>query len=763
MIEFTYDGAVKKLTAVEDCVLSFTLVGGGGGQGGRDRYLGSYGVNGDIIRGNVPLKKGDVVYCAVGSRGFPGTSGGWAAGGAGGWAMNGFSGGYGGHSGPANWSGSGGGGGGATVLWKNDATPIAGQVTYTTTKTTYTSSYNLSNFDPKYLTAPLAKSNGFFVRSVGSLDIMGPVNIPAQREFWVIKNGVVTYNGTKMPGDATLSYNPSKFISSAYYYNSSWPGGGDYITIYDFEEIVSTPQYNDNIIAIAAGGGGGGGGGNYSAGYISSRTPYGYTDSTGLNATRGAEGRSHQGDGGGAGGGGGGYKGGSGGVEGNGDAGGQAGSNGLSYVAKDVTVTQDGIGNYGLYGGNWSYDSYDSNWNGYAAFDSIQTNISVFSRLKNVLKYVTGATPTYYPRVPYCGGWAGLMNDIAVWSGELSTSPYTGSPSGAYSCSLTWRVYFPQSGSYHVEMQADNHGVLYIDDVAIVGTAGEHGAFQSIWSADYVVKAGWHTIRMDAENWGGPYGVAGRITYLKQVVVSESTGVTNYKSESTQLWSTLSEINPLTEPKYYPQYTWYYAGYAGGLLNSSYNLAINNEISNGVQTEYTWNVYFETSGTYTIDMTIDDYGIVRVDSDIVMDLSTPKQSNWNDINTRTFNVKAGYHVISVQSTNSGGPGGIAGRIKNSSGGVIWTTRSNYNINAIEVEEVTNSGEWRVVKEIKYRQNGQWVSVPQINIKSGNTWKKVYGNATPTYVSLTASLMNNTSGPMYPPYPPAPEPVDYGWY
>ena len=273
MIEFTFDGTIKKLTAIADCVLSFVLVGAGGAPGGYDRYGPSTGISGDTVNGKVSLKKGDILYCAVASRGLPGV-GGWYTqpGGVGGTSINGFSGGRGGNSGPSGASGSGGGGGGATVLWRNSPTPILGGTTYGYTSVIHKSSYDVSNFSINYLIRPLATSNGFFVRSGEALTRNSSINNQRNiREWWVVINGDIVYHSTTYP---PTDYFPYEFISSEYYAYEPWSGGtagaGDFITIYDVQERIKIPDYSSgNIVAIAAGGGGGGGGGNYGAGYIS--------------------------------------------------------------------------------------------------------------------------------------------------------------------------------------------------------------------------------------------------------------------------------------------------------------------------------------------------------------------------------------------------------------------------------------------------------------------------------------------------------------
>jgi hypothetical protein len=266
MIEFTFDGTIKKLTAIADCVLSFVLVGAGGAPGGYDRYGPSTGISGDTLNGKVSLKKGDILYCAVASRGLPGV-GGWYTqpGGVGGTSINGFSGGRGGNSGPGGASGSGGGGGGATVLWRNSPTPIIGSVSYGYTSVIHKSSYDASNFTMNYLTRPLSTSNGFFIRSNKALNANSAIS--GQREWWVVINGDVVYHSATYP---PTDYLPYKFVDSIYDQNSVYSDDGYFINIYDIKERTKIADYSSgNIVAIAAGGGGGGGGGNYGPGYIS--------------------------------------------------------------------------------------------------------------------------------------------------------------------------------------------------------------------------------------------------------------------------------------------------------------------------------------------------------------------------------------------------------------------------------------------------------------------------------------------------------------
>jgi hypothetical protein len=457
------------------------------------------------------------------------------------------------------------------------------------------------------------------------------------------------------------------------------------------------------------------------------------------------------------------------------------------------------------------------------------------------------------------------MNTYAVWSGALRDASSLGTIDLRITSSvLEWRVYFPASQDYDFELSADNYAVLYVDDVPMVNTSnGDELAWRTVWTARKHVTQGWHKVKTSATNSSGPAGVAGRIKYLKSILLSSTSVKQNYASVITELWTTLSEINPLSEPKYYtPLLDWAYAGYSGGLLNPSYNLAISSSIkayssypwanpfpgpapttrgwtgtnfntvpagtsgyyvlgkingtlftpskycvvidgtivygpssspppdtiakaqqysgvytyasqvmadgsewdfvyaydfytptinTSGVDT-FTWNVYFPVSGNYYVQLTLDDYGTMKVDDTTIMNLPSGRIENWNVINGKQIYVKAGYHTITIQDTNLGGPGGVAGRIyrgPTASGEIIWTTRDNYNVNSLEVANNDNF-EWKPINEINIKQNGQWVRIPYLYVKRGSVWIKVYGNETPTYIALSG-LMNNTSGDMYPPF------------
>lgn len=123
-LQVTYTGKTTVLTAVNNCIVNYTLVGGGGAAGGGDSNNGSDGLPGDIIHGSYKLLRGEQLSVTVGEGGKPGTAGTWARGGVGGNALIGYAGGEGGRSGNSGTSGSGGGGGGATVLKKTSDNSI---------------------------------------------------------------------------------------------------------------------------------------------------------------------------------------------------------------------------------------------------------------------------------------------------------------------------------------------------------------------------------------------------------------------------------------------------------------------------------------------------------------------------------------------------------------------------------------------------------------------------------------------------------------
>lgn len=241
-------------------------------------------------------------------------------------------------------------------------------------------------------------------------------------------------------------------------------------------------------IAIAGAGGGGGGGGNHSDG-VSAGAAFNHTYKQDLLATdqgKGWHGLSHYGDGGGGGGGGGGDAGGGPGAAGSGDNGGQGGASGTNGNQGDFPLTS-GIYGIGIIPGGINVAGYPGNRVGMGG------------------SYGAGQ---YYPGAGTNGAWSSLLNNYGVWSGN-----------GIY----TWQVYFPNSGTYNFEGSVDNYGSLLIDDVEVLSIP----TYSGVYTSSGYVSAGWHTVKMNATNTGGPAGTSARILY-----------------NGSAIWTTRSIIDP---------------------------------------------------------------------------------------------------------------------------------------------------------------------------------------------------------------------------
>lgn len=403
MIQFTYDGIGKRITASADCVVSFVLKGGGGGAGGRDSP-GRPGVGTDAstVSGQLNLAKGNSIFVAVGAGGIGGESvvAGYG-GGLGGYSLNGFSGGTGGAAGPIGLSGAGGGGGGATVLYKivnNSASilAVAGGGAggggggnrdpadgYLLPESSYT------YFEPILSNAlyyPYASINGGYCQFLNDLGIW---KYPERENIflWDVYLTAGTYSAELSVDNWSIlsidgireafgyeSANLQSFSSSSV---SSKPfnvtnAGWYKLRVYaiNFEGIASVAfriKQGSNVI-------------------LTSRSPFNLRSVTNIQYSRGGQGQNHERDGGGAGGGGGGYPGGRGGLSPIYDVGASGGTPGASYNAVN-TSSFDGNGNAKYYG-RGLYTTTSTNvivsaaqaagGNGYAAFISnVNNSISV--------------------------------------------------------------------------------------------------------------------------------------------------------------------------------------------------------------------------------------------------------------------------------------------------------------------------------------------------------------------------------------------------
>lgn len=100
---------------------------------------------------------------------------------------------------------------------------------------------------------------------------------------------------------------------------------------------------------------------------------------------------------------------------------------------------------------------------------------------------------SYYRNGGTNGRWSNLLNNYSVWEGD-----------GSY----TWEVYFPTTGDYLFSGSIDNYGKLYIDDSASLAINN----YDSVYSTVGYITAGWHTIRIDGVNTGGPGAIGATIS-----------------------------------------------------------------------------------------------------------------------------------------------------------------------------------------------------------------------------------------------------------
>ena len=85
-------------------------------------------------------------------------------------------------------------------------------------------------------------------------------------------------------------------------------------------------------------------------------------------------------------------------------------------------------------------------------------------------------------------------------------------------------------------------------------------------------------------------------------------------------------------------------------------------------------VNFPVTGTYTFNLSVDNYGSFLVDNNAI--ISQPRSEfNYRNIQSQTATITAGVHTVTVAGYNLGGPAGIAGQILNPDASELWNTTS----------------------------------------------------------------------------------------
>ena len=126
------------------------------------------------------------------------------------------------------------------------------------------------------------------------------------------------------------------------------------------------------------------------------------------------------------------------------------------------------------------------------------------------------------------------------------------------------------------------------------------------------------------------------------------------------------------------------AGGGGGAQNdgifrvgpvSAWNSFMNNYAVYGTEKDYTTIINFPTSGTYTFNFSVYNYGSISLDGTPVISLSGSSTSHFTTTTTQTVSVSSGNHTIRVQVVNTGGPAGVAAQILNPNSTELWNTRN----------------------------------------------------------------------------------------
>ncbi len=92
----------------------------------------------------------------------------------------------------------------------------------------------------------------------------------------------------------------------------------------------------------------------------------------------------------------------------------------------------------------------------------------------------------------------------------------------------------------------------------------------------------------------------------------------------------------------------------------------------GAGQDYSVVINFPTSGTYTFNFSVDNYGSIALDgSDVI---TRTGEYNYSSTYTATASVSAGNHTVRVRGFNISGPAGVAAQILKPDSSELWNTR-----------------------------------------------------------------------------------------
>ena len=117
-----------------------------------------------------------------------------------------------------------------------------------------------------------------------------------------------------------------------------------------------------------------------------------------------------------------------------------------------------------------------------------------------------------------------------------------------------------------------------------------------------------------------------------------------------------------------------YPGSASSIYAVTLSYAWNNFMNTyavwGGGQDYTVTLNFPTTGTYTFNYAVDNYGSVYLDGNEII-----SYAGFSSTTTYTQTVSAGNHTVRVTGVNTGGPAGVAAQILKPDSSELWNTRA----------------------------------------------------------------------------------------
>lgn len=205
--------------------------------------------------------------------------------------------------------------------------------------------------------------------------------------------------------------------------------------------------------------------------------------------------------------------------------------------------------------------------------------------------------------------------------------------------------------------------------------------------------------------------------------------------------------------------------YSIGETNGNWSSLLNNFCVWNGNGEYSWYVYFANTDTYYFDLSIDDYGTMFIDDSQVVHAPAP---GYRGIWTESRVVTAGWHNIRISAVNTGGPGGIGARIRNSGGTAIWTGRDSRDPRELGFGPVGGDGYCQITlvrsSDFFVKANGTYKRViPRYRLGSAyntkpNTFVKVDGTWHPVLNDLSVNVSQDYMHWGDAGYPEPPQPI-----